>query len=176
MSAEGARNKMFNSSFVPSLSNGSSPSKRVLASTAPDALASSTSGFPLIPWTHEAPRSTAQLSDRSVLIRPPMRLRASKTTTENPSFLRLTAAARPAIPAPIITTVLSGWILRAPSTNPDPPKKYVRATVFRNVRRFIMLPWIPTPRRFERSQAECTRRTEVRFCVARTHFEKGPRD
>jgi hypothetical protein len=71
-----------------------------------------------------------------------------------------------------MATVLSCWILGAPSTNPDPPTKYIPARafplrVFRNARRFIMLPWISgAPPLRTKPRPECIRHPEITFCVA----------
>jgi len=57
------------------------------------------------PWIQEAPRSQGTPKLLSVQIRPPMRLRASRTRTGNPVSLRTLAATSPDIPVPRTRTL-----------------------------------------------------------------------
>lgn len=86
------------------LSNNAKSSKSVSTVPAPMASASSVIGFPCVPWIHDAPMSTGTPSEASVLVRPPIRSRASSTVTRTPASASRRAAASPANPAPTIAT------------------------------------------------------------------------
>ena len=77
------------------------------ASFAEHLWASSVIGLSSIPCTQQCAQVDRDPSDRSVCIRPPIRLRASKIVTETPRRASVAAAASPAIPAPITTTFSS---------------------------------------------------------------------
>ena len=56
------------------------------------------------PWMYAAPRSTLKSPICTVSMRPPSRVRASRTSGSTPRSRRYCAAARPAGPAPTMTT------------------------------------------------------------------------
>jgi hypothetical protein len=68
--------------------------------------ARSISGLFVVPWIQEAPISSGTPQSRLVYTLPPMRSRASITRTGHPASLRLRAADKPAIPAPMMSTDL----------------------------------------------------------------------
>ena len=70
------------------------------------------------PWTNSAPSSIGPSGVWCVMMRPPIRPRASSSSTRNPAAVTSRATVRPATPAPM--TMTSGPLMTALDADPGP--------------------------------------------------------